>query len=363
MKKKVLAIALAACMVVGLVPVAMTNANVNANEKQETTSELDVQTEPEMVPIKVIFRDGQGTKVGDARVIVSEDTTKVPATSLVAPKGYKIVSVGNISGRGTLFVQVEKIEEEKEPEMVAVNVIYTEKGEKIGESRTVIWDNVTEVPATSLVAPEGYKIVLVGNIDWESQTLNVEVEKIVSEELPTEKGFRIYYVTESGREISHHTVKAQITRVGELEVITVEADQLRVPEGYELVETPDLTFTNGEKETKLVVKAIIPLTPLEPSTPVEPEDKPVDPEVKPVDPEVKPVDPEVKPGDSEVKPGDSEVKPGKTDKADDKKPAEENKKESKTPKTGDESHVGVWFSVVALSGAAVVVFARRRKNS
>ena len=132
-------------------------------------------------------------------------------------------------------------------------------------------------------------------------------------------------------------------------MVTVEADQLRVPEGYELVETPDLTFTNGEKETKLVVKAIIPLTPLEPSTPVEPEDKPVDPEVKPVDPEVKPVDPE--------------VKPGKTDKADDKKPAEENKKESKTPKTGDESHVGVWFSVVALSGAAVVVFARRRKNS
>ena len=507
MKKKVLAIALAACMVAGLIPTAMINAS--ASEKQETTSELDVQTEPEMVPIKVIFRDGTD-KVGETRTIVSEDVKTIPATDLKAPEGYKIVSVGKINSRGILFVKVEKIEvEEKEPEMVPVNVIYTEKGEKISESRTVVWDNVTTIPATSLEAPEGYKIVSVGNIDWESTTLDVEVEKIVSEELPTEKGFRIYYVTESGREISHHTVKAQITRVGslevitvendqlrvpegyelvetpdltftngeketklvvkaiekepvkhsiqvkyvtttgvekgtervtvvldeanngvitkadlkripegyvlvneneravnkdtksieiaveevkeeeklptekgfrvyyvtesgreishhtvkaqitrvgELEVVTVEADQLRVPEGYELVETPDLTFTNGEKETKLVVKAIIPLTPLEPSTPVEPEDKPVDPEVKPVDPEVKP-------GDSEVKPGDSEVKPGKTDKADDKKPAEENKKESKTPKTGDESHVVVWFSVVALSGAAVVVFARRRKNS
>ena len=340
MKKKVLAIALAACMVAGLIPTAMINAS--ASEKQETTSELDVQTEPEMVPIKVIFREGTD-KVGETRTIVSEDVKTIPATDLKAPEGYKIVSVGKINSRGILFVKVEKIEvEEKEPEMVPVNVIYTEKGEKISESRTVVWDNVTTIPATSLEAPEGYKIVSVGNIDWESTTLDVEVEKIVSEELPTEKGFRIYYVTESGREISHHTVKAQITRVGELEVVTVEADQLRVPEGYELVETPDLTFTNGEKETKLVVKAIIPLTPLEPSTPVEPEDKPVDPEVKPVDPE---------------------VKPGKTDKADDKKPAEENKKESKTPKTGDESHVGVWFSVVALSGAAVVVFARRRKNS
>ena len=163
MKKKVLAIALAACMVVGLIPVAMTNANVNANEKQETTSELDVQTEPEMVPIKVIFRDGQD-KVGETRVIVSEDATEIPATDLKAPEGYKIVSVGNITKRGTLFVQVEKIEEEeKEPEK------------------------------------------------------------------PTTKSVTVNYVTESGRKINHQRVKADIQKVGELEIYTVKAEDLRIP--------------------------------------------------------------------------------------------------------------------------------------
>ena len=88
----------------------------------------------------------------------------------------------------------------------------------------------------------------------------------------------------------------------------------------------------------------------DPITPVDP----VDP-VKPVDP----AKPEVTPADKETVDNDA-----KTDaKTDAKADAKADAKDKSVPKTGDSSDVTVWFSLAALSGAAVVVYARKRKDA
>ena len=326
----------------------------------------------------------QITRVGELEIITVE------ADQLRVPEGYELVETPDLAftnGEKETKLVVKAIEKEPVKHSIQVKYVTSTGIEKGTERVTVVLDEANNGVITKADLkriPEGYVLFNENDraVNKDTKTIEIAVEEKAEESkpLPTEKNFRIYYVTESGRELLHHTVKAQITRVGELEVITVEADQLRVPDGYELVETPDLTFTNGEKETKLVVKAIVPLTPLEPSTPIEPE-VPVEPEVpsKPegtdwveIEDNAKPVEPEgtdwVEIEDSAkpvVKPAEkpAEKPADKTEKPADKKPAVKPAKESKTPKTGDMAHVGVWFSVVALSGAAVVVFSRKRKNS
>ena len=230
MNKRIITLMLVASMTLAACPIAYADNSVasEGNVKAVSSSE----TNKEMVPVKVIFRDGN-VKISEARVIVSEDATTIPATDLKAPNGYKIVSVGTITSRGTCFVAVEKIEEVK-PEAPKSRLVRVEYKNVAGAIVATERVNVEYGKlAMTVTAPEGYNLFDTNNVvSIDDETKTVEV-LVVKEEVKPETETRLVtvnYKTSTGVDKGQEKIKV------EKDATTISATDLKnVPEGYKVV--------------------------------------------------------------------------------------------------------------------------------
>ena len=221
--------------------------------------------------------------------------------------------------------------------------------------------------ATDAIEIETEEVVVPEDAIVDSQNAqNPQVENL--DKIPVIKtGVLVIYRTRAGIRVGQELVMVPTY------LTYVPKDLLKkVPAGYELIDnvpvlrgvTLATAFVAPIEEEKPGPENPDPENP-DPENPDPDKPGPEDPDpitpVDPVDP-VKPVDPakpEVTPADKETVDNDA-----KTDaKTDAKADAKANAKDKSVPKTGDSSDVTVWFSLAALSGAAVVVYARKRKDA
>ena len=172
--KKVFALLLTLCLVIGMVPAAVFADDAVETVPAVTTEEAEASTTKN---VKVIFKEN-GTKVGDTvTVTVDQDATTVPESALTAPEGYKITSIGNIGNRNTCFVAVEKLPVEPEaPKSRWIRV------EFINAAGAVVATDRQDIEfgrlSMTVTAPEGYDLVDTNNvisIDDNTKTVKVSV--------------------------------------------------------------------------------------------------------------------------------------------------------------------------------------------
>ena len=380
-----------------------TNNVISIDDK---TTEVEVQVikqAPKSRSIRVNYVLENERQVGNERVEVPYTKESIVATDLKRiPEGYELAE--NVNKELTkdtkeVDVLVKAIEVPEEPTSRLIRVNYVLENEKqVGSERIDVPYTKESIVATDLKRiPEGYELAENVNKELTKDTKEVDVlvKAIEVPEEPVARTVRIYYRDRLGMLVAS-------------ELVEVEPDcryvKVKAPEGYVLVVPVETRYIGKFNELTVLVKKMkdvpvdpdpdvpvdpdpdpdvpvdpdpdvpvdpdkpgveIPWEELTPATPIKPEEpevKPEEPEVKPEKPEIKPeekpVKPEVKPADPEVKPADK-VKPVKKDTA---KADTAKKADSKTPKTGDSAHVGLWVSLVAVSGALIFLF-RRRRNS
>ena len=226
--------------------------SVLAEEKTEAVTPSVTETVEEVgfKRVKVIYRDGN-ERGGEARVMISEDATTIPATNLKVPEGYHIVSVGNINKRGSLFVSVAKNEEAK-PEVTTklITVRYqTSTGVDKGQEKITVEKDATTIPETDLKnVPEGYKVVGAVEIDGRFATAIVEPIETTKPEESKVRFVRVEYVNAAGAIVSSSRVKVKDNQ----STITVAT-----PEGYDLFDTNNVLSIddNTDRVEVFVMKA------------------------------------------------------------------------------------------------------------
>ena len=174
---------------------------------------------------------------------IDTDTIQVPssATSVsvikgefAAPKGYELVTVGDIliKDNGSLILKVK-------PAVKDIKVTYVD-----AESGDVVDNTTVKVPSdakkVSVVkgkfdAPEGYELVTFGDFLIKNGGITLKVKASV-------KDVKVTYVdAESGDVVDNTTVKVP----SDAKKVSVVKGKFDAPEGYELVTFGDFLIKNG----------------------------------------------------------------------------------------------------------------------
>ena len=152
------------------------------------------------------------------------------------PEGYELCETGDIvaSESGSQNVMVRKVKAPATTKTIKINY-YSEAEEKqISEVDMTVAADATYVNTSELTAPEGYKLVLSGDLAIRDGYVYAAVNKIGS------KTVKINYYSEA----EEKQIKEEELTVAP-DATCVNTSKLTAPTGYELVEVGDLPIRDG----------------------------------------------------------------------------------------------------------------------
>ena len=180
------------------------------------------------------YSESEGKQVAEVEMKVAADATSVNTSNLTAPKGYTINETGDLQIRdGYVYVAVSKVEVPT-TKTIKINY-YSESEEKqIAEVEMTVAADATYVNTSKLTAPEGYKLVLSGDLAIRDGYVYAAVNKIGS------KTVKINYYSEA-----EEKQIAEVEMTVAPDATCVNTSKLTAPTGYELVEVGDLPIRDG----------------------------------------------------------------------------------------------------------------------
>jgi hypothetical protein len=195
---------------------------------------IDV-TEAETKTIKInYYSESEGKQVAEVEMKVAADATSVNTSNLTAPKGYKINETGDLQIRdGYVYVAVSKVEVPT-TKTIKINYYSESEGKQVAEVEMKVAADATYVNSGSLKAPEGYELVLSGDLAIRDGYVYAAVKKIGS------KVVKINYYSEA----EEKQIKEEELTVAP-DATCVNTSKLTAPTGYELVEVGDLPIRDG----------------------------------------------------------------------------------------------------------------------
>ena len=178
------------------------------------------------------YSESENKQAGEAEMTVAADATSVNSSELTAPEGYELVQSGDFPIRdGYVYVAVKPVPTTK---TIKINY-YSEAEEKqIAEVEMTVAADATYINTRALTAPEGYELVLSGDLAIRDGYVYAAVKKIGS------KVVKINYYSEA----EEKQIKEEELTVAP-DATCVNTSKLTAPTGYELVEVGDLPIRDG----------------------------------------------------------------------------------------------------------------------
>ena len=174
---------------------------------------------------------------------IDTDTIQVPssATSVsvikgefAAPKGYELVTVGDIliKDNGSLILKVKPAVKD-----IKVTYVDAESGDVVDNTTVKVSSDAKKVSVVKgkFAAPEGYELVTFGDFLIKNGGITLKVKASV-------KDVKVTYVdAESGKVVDNTTVQVP----SDAKKVSVVKGKFDAPEGYELVTFGDFLIKNG----------------------------------------------------------------------------------------------------------------------
>ena len=239
-RKKIMALMLAACVAgTSVVPVAASDVSVfsdgtDASPEAFDSADVDSANVAAQKTIYINFYDEEAnTQVKEEPMQVPADATSVNASSLTAPEGYELVLSGDLAINDSyVYASVRKVATTK---TVKINYYSEEEKKQIAEVEFTVDKDATSVNTSKLTAPEGYELVLSGDLAINDGYVYAAVRKVA-----TTKTVKInFYCPDEKKQIAEPKLKV------DKDATSVNTSKLTVPKGYELVEVGDLPIRDG----------------------------------------------------------------------------------------------------------------------
>ena len=181
------------------------------------------------------YSEEEGKQIAEVEMEVAADATTVNSGSLKAPDGYELVLGGDFTiNDGYVYAAVRKVKAPATTKTIKINY-YSEAEEKqIAEVKMEVAADATYVNSGSLKAPDGYELVLSGDLAIRDGYVYAAVKKIGS------KVVKINYYSEA----EEKQIKEEELTVAP-DATCVNTSKLTAPTGYELVEVGDLPIRDG----------------------------------------------------------------------------------------------------------------------
>ena len=178
------------------------------------------------------YSESENKQAGEDKMTVAADATSVNSSELTAPNGYELVQGGDFPIRdGYVYVAVKPVPTTK---TIKINY-YSEAEEKqIAEVEMTVAADATYINTSALTAPEGYELVLSGDLAIRDGYVYAAVNKIGS------KTVKINYYSEA----EEKQIKEEELTVAP-DATCVNTSKLTAPTGYALVEVGDLPIRDG----------------------------------------------------------------------------------------------------------------------
>ena len=171
--------------------------------------------------------------VGSEKLTVAADATEINTSKFTAvPAGHELVESGDLPIRdGYVYAEVKEVPTTK---TIKINY-YSEAEEKqIAEVDMTVAADATYINTSALTAPDGYELVLSGDLAIRDGYVYAAVKKIGS------KVVKINYYSEA----EEKQIKEEELTVAP-DATCVNTSKLTAPTGYELVEVGDLPIRDG----------------------------------------------------------------------------------------------------------------------
>ena len=181
------------------------------------------------------YSEAEKKQIAEVEMTVAADATSVNSSKLTAPKGYELVESGDFTIRdGYVYAAVRKVKAPATTKTIKINY-YSEAEEKqIAEVEMTVAADATYVNTSALAAPEGYELVLSGDLAIRDGYVYAAVKKIGS------KTVKINYYSEA-----EEKQIAEVEMTVAPDATCVNTSKLTAPTGYELVEVGDLPIRDG----------------------------------------------------------------------------------------------------------------------
>ena len=181
------------------------------------------------------YSEEENKQISEVKMEVAADATYVNSGSLKAPDGYELVESGDFTIRdGYVYAAVRKVKAPATTKTIKINY-YSEAEEKqIAEVKMEVAADATYVNSGSLKAPEGYELVLSGDLAIRDGYVYAAVRKIGS------KTVKINYYSEA-----EEKQIAEVEMTVAPDATCVNTSKLAAPTGYELCEQGDLPIRDG----------------------------------------------------------------------------------------------------------------------
>ena len=180
------------------------------------------------------YSEAEKKQIAEVEMTVGINDTYINTSKLTAPKGYKIDETGDLQIRdGYVYVAVSKVEV---PTTKTIKINYYSEAEEkqIAEVEMTVGINDTYINTSKLTAPEGYELVLAGDLAIRDGYVYAAVNKIGS------KTVKINYYSEA-----EEKQIAEVEMTVAPDATCVNTSKLTAPTGYELVEVGDLPIRDG----------------------------------------------------------------------------------------------------------------------
>ena len=184
--------------------------------------------------VSYIEEGNPGNVVGREEFQLDKSATYFNASVLQkVPEGWELARTGDISLGGSDCVNVEV---RKVPTTKTIKINYYSEAEEkqIAEVEMTVGINDTYINTSKLTAPEGYKLVLSGDLAIRDGYVYAAVNKIGS------KTVKINYYSEA-----EEKQIAEVEMTVAPDATCVNTSKLTAPTGYELVEVGDLPIRDG----------------------------------------------------------------------------------------------------------------------
>ena len=239
-RKKIMALMLAACVAgTSVVPVAASDVSVfsdgtDASPEAFDSADVDSANGAATKTVKInYYSEEEKKQIAEVEFTVDKDATSVNTSKLTAPEGYELVLSGDLAiNDGYVYAAVRKVATTK---TVKINYYSEEEKKQIAEVEFTVDKDATSVNTSKLTAPEGYELVLSGDLAINDGYVYAAVRKVA-----TTKTVKInYYSEEEKKQI------AEVEFTVDKDATSVNTSKLTAPEGYELVLSGDLAINDG----------------------------------------------------------------------------------------------------------------------
>ena len=240
-RKKIMTLMLAACVAgTSVVPVAASDVSVfsdgtDASPEAFDSADVDSANVAAQKTIYINFYDEEANaQVKEEPMQVPADATSVNASSLTAPEGYELVLSGDFAINDSyVYAAVRKVATTK---TVKINYYSEEEKKQIAEVEFTVDKDATSVNTSKLTAPEGYELVLSGDLAINDGYVYAAVRKAV-----TTKGITVVYQDRKGNVIK--TAPMTVDK----DATYINTGKLTAPDGYTIGIIGDIKISQNNK--------------------------------------------------------------------------------------------------------------------